>query len=114
MHGDFQNLERDGIDPGPLEACTNSRNRQRSIDLPQELWLIILYLMTTTDVAAFRSCCVHFNAILATHAPIILSRSLEKDDIQSVYALRGPLGAASSTAYFIRCLRPCEIAQVLA
>ena len=79
-----------------------------------ELWLLILCLLTTTDMAAFRSCCVGFNAILAVNAPTILSRLLESADIETVCALYGPLRSASSPAFYVRCLRRCQIAEVLA
>ena len=65
-------------------------------------------------MASFRSCCVGFNAILAVNAPTILSRLLESADIETVCALYGPLRSASSPAFFLRCLRRCQIAEVLA
>ena len=88
-------------------------NRQHSIKLPVELWLLILCLLTTTDMAAFRSCCVEFNATLAMNTSTILVRLLENDDVQAVCALYGPLGSASSPAFLIRCLGRCQTVEAL-
>ena len=65
-------------------------------------------------MAAFRSCSVGFNAVLAMNASTILSRLLENDDVQTVCALYGPRRFASSPASLIRYLRRCQIAEALA
>ena len=47
------------------------------------------------------------------NASTILTRLLGNDDVQTLYALYGPLRSASSPACFIRCLRRCQIAEAL-
>ena len=76
-------------------------------------WLLILCLLTTTDMAAFRSCCVKFNTTLAVHRSAMLSRLLELDDIQAFYALYDPPQSAPLPAYLLRYLDRHQISETL-
>ena len=88
-------------------------NRLYSMELPVELWLLILCLLATTDIAAFGSCCVQFNTVFAMNTSAILRGLLSHDDIQIISARHDPLQSVSSPAFLIRCLDRCQIVEAL-
>ena len=82
--------------PGSLsELIPISYNRQRSVNLPIPIFPLILCLLNTTEMTAFRCCCMAFNAIFTENAATILYAILRRsDDYQTITALYGTFQSA--------------------